>query len=158
MRKDIDIELVRDQQNSQISAFRISYSAHDPRVAQKVTGELTDLFIGENLKTRQQQSEGTTQFLESQLATARETLAAQEAKIRQFQAGNAGTLPAQQASNLQILSGLQSQLQDEQNGVNTARQQKAYYQAIVGSTGAASFLRMALWCRMVRRHSRLTRN
>ena len=82
MRKDIDIELVRDQQNSQISAFRISYSAHDPRVAQKVTGELTDLFIGENLKTRQQQSEGTTQFLESQLATARETLAAQEAKIQ----------------------------------------------------------------------------
>ena len=96
------------RKDQQISAFRISYWSHDPRVAQKVTGELTDLFIGENLKTRQQQSEGTTQFLESQLSTARASLAEQEAKVSQFQANNAGTLPAQQASNLQILSGLQS--------------------------------------------------
>jgi uncharacterized protein involved in exopolysaccharide biosynthesis len=138
MRKDIDIELVRDQPNSQISAFRISYSARDPRLAQSVTGELTDLFISENLKTRQQQSEGTTQFLESQLESARASLADQEAKVRQFQAGNAGTLPTQQASNLQILGGLQSQLQDEQNALNTARQQRAYYEALTQHSGASS--------------------
>jgi polysaccharide chain length determinant protein (PEP-CTERM system associated) len=135
MRKDIDIELVRDQPNSQISAFRISYSARDPHLAQTVTGELTDLFISENLKTRQQQSEDTTQFLESQLENARASLSDQEAKVRQFQASNAGTLPSQQASNLQILGGLQSQLQDEQNALNTARQQRAYYEALNQHSG-----------------------
>jgi len=131
MRKDIDIELVRENPTAQISAFRISYSSGDPRVAQKVTGELTDLFIGENLKARQQQSEGTTQFLESQLQSASASLAEQEAKIRQFQASNAGNLPTQQTSNLQILSGLQSQLENEQNGLNTARQQRAYYESLL---------------------------
>src|SRR5271163_273504 len=47
MRKDIDIELVRDPHND-ITAFKIFYSAHDPHVAQRVTTELTNLFISEN--------------------------------------------------------------------------------------------------------------
>src|SRR3984957_5501842 len=33
MRKDIDIDLVRDSHGDQITAFRISYSARDPHVA-----------------------------------------------------------------------------------------------------------------------------
>ena len=71
MRKDIDVELVRDPQKQDVSAFRISYSARDPRIAQAVTGELTDLFINENSKVRQQESEATTSFLEQQLEEAR---------------------------------------------------------------------------------------
>src|SRR5580704_6541730 len=79
MRKDIGIELVRDR--DQITAFNVSYSSRDPRVAQKITSELTNLFINENLEVRQQQSEDTTQFLEGQLETARKALADQEEKI-----------------------------------------------------------------------------
>ena len=46
MRKDIgDIELVKDPQTQAITAFRINYSASDPQTAQKVTSELTNLFI-----------------------------------------------------------------------------------------------------------------
>ena len=67
MRKDIEIELVRDARNHEITAFKIYYSARDPHVAQQVTSELTNLFINENLEVRQQQSEDTTKFLESQL-------------------------------------------------------------------------------------------
>src|SRR5579863_7543018 len=112
MRKDIEIELVRDHQTNDISAFRIYYSARDPYTAQRITSELTDLFIRENLESRQQESEDTTKFLQDQLASARVSLAAQEAKVRQFQAEHEGELPTQQTSNLQILSGLQSQLQN----------------------------------------------
>ncbi len=75
MRKDIDIELVRGSQVGQITAFKVYYSARDPYVAQKVTGELTNLFISENLKVRQQQSEDTTKFIGSQLEIARANLA-----------------------------------------------------------------------------------
>ncbi len=131
MRKDIDIELVRDRQSDAISAFRIYYSARDPHVAQRVTSELTQLLIQENLQSRQQESEDTTKFLESQLASARESLADQEAKVREFQSRHEGELPTQQASNLQILSGLQSQLQNEQDALNTAKQQQAYFQAMI---------------------------
>jgi polysaccharide chain length determinant protein (PEP-CTERM system associated) len=131
MRKDIGIDLVRDPRSDQISAFRISYSAHDPHVAQKVTSELTNLFISENLKVRQQQSEDTTKFIGNQLENARGSLAEQEAKVREFKGQHEGELPSQEASNLQILSGLQAQLQNEQDSLNTAKQQRVYLQTLV---------------------------
>ncbi|MGA9673468.1 MAG: Wzz/FepE/Etk N-terminal domain-containing protein [Terracidiphilus sp.] len=131
MTKDIDIELVRDSHGDQITAFRINYSARDPHVAQQVTSELTDLFINENLKVRQQESEDTTQFLVSQLENARASLAEQEAKVREFQGQHEGALPSQQASNLQILGGLQAQLQNEQDALNAAKQQRVYLQSLI---------------------------
>jgi succinoglycan biosynthesis transport protein ExoP len=130
MRKDIQIELVRDP-HEQITAFNISYSARDPHVAQRVTTELTKLFIDENLEVRQQQSEDTTKFLERQLETARQDLAEQEAKVRVFKGEHIGELPSQQASNLQILSGMQSQLQSDEDALNTAQQQRIYLQSLI---------------------------
>jgi polysaccharide biosynthesis transport protein len=130
MRKEIEIELVRDA-HDRVSSFNVYYSAHDPRVAQQVTSELTNLFISENLEVRQQQSEDTTKFLEGQLETARQTLSDQEEKIRQFKGQHVGELPAQVGSNLQILAGLQSQLQNEEDALNTAKQQRVYLETLV---------------------------
>jgi len=130
MRKQIEIELVRDAEN-RVSSFNVYYSARDPHVAQQVTSELTNLFISENLEVRQQQSEDTTKFLESQLETARQTLSDQEEKIRQFKGQHVGELPAQVGSNLQILAGLQSQLQTEEDALNTAKQQRVYLETLV---------------------------
>jgi len=131
MRKDIGIELVKDSRNEEITAFRVSFSAHDPVLAQKVTNELTQLFISENLKVREEQSEDTTHFIEKQLEDAHAVLAAQEEKVRQFQSSHEGSLPTQQASNLQILAGLQGQLQSQQDSLNTAKQQRVYYQSLI---------------------------
>ena len=130
MRKDIGIDLVRDARN-QITAFNVSFSSPDPHLAQQVTSELTNLFINENLEVRQQQSEGTTQFLEDQLESARKSLAEQEDRIRQFKGQHVGEMPGQLASNLQILSGLQSQLQNDQDALNAAKQQHVYLQTLV---------------------------
>ncbi len=131
MRKDISIDLVRDARNNEITSFRVSFSSHDPILAQQVTNELTQLFINENLKVREEQSKGTTLFIEKQLADARATLSAQEEKVRQFQAAHEGALPTQQASNLQILAGFQSQLQNQQDSLSTAKQQRVYYQTLI---------------------------
>lgn len=129
MRKDIDVELVRDNRD-QITAFNVYYTAPSPLIAQKVTTELTNLFINENLEVRQQQSEDTTKFLESQLASAQDSLQRQEEAIRQFKAQHVGEMPGQLASNLQILSGLQSQLQNEEDALNAAKQQHVYLQTL----------------------------
>ncbi|MGB2602288.1 MAG: XrtA system polysaccharide chain length determinant [Candidatus Sulfotelmatobacter sp.] len=130
MRRDIgEIELVRDGEG-RVSSFYVSYSSHDPRLAQQVTSELTNLFISENLEVRQQQSEDTTNFLETQLEAARKTLSAQEEKIREFKGEHVGQLPAQVGSNLQILAGLQSQLQAEEDALNTAKQQRVYLETL----------------------------
>lgn len=130
MRKDIEIELVRDPQN-RVNAFNVYYTARDPKAAQQVTSQLTDFFINENLEVRQKQSEDTTKFLESQLQEARESLAVQESKIREFKGQHLGELPTQVQSNLQILSGLQSQLRTEEDALNAAKQQRAYLQSLI---------------------------
>lgn len=129
MRKDIGLDFV--QRGQDISAFTISYSASDPQLAQRVTGELTNVFINENNAAREKESVGTTNFLSEQLNQASANLAAQEAKVDQFQSQHQGALPTQEASNLQILAGLQTQLQNEQDGLNTARQQRVYLQAML---------------------------
>jgi polysaccharide chain length determinant protein (PEP-CTERM system associated) len=136
MRKDIEIELVRDERH-QITSFNIYYSSHDPHVAQQVTSELTNLFISENLELRQQESEDTTKFLGQQLETARQALAEQEEKVRVYKDHHVGQLPTQLASNLQILTGLQSQLQNEEDGLNADRQQNAYLQSMLEQSRAS---------------------
>jgi succinoglycan biosynthesis transport protein ExoP len=130
MRKDIEIELVHDR--DQLTAFNVYYSSREPQVAQQVTKELTSLFISENLEARQEQSENTTQFLESHLEDARKSLSDQEEKIREFKDQHLGDLPGQLQSNLQILSGLQTQLGGEQDALNRAKQQNVYLESLLG--------------------------
>ncbi len=132
MRKDTDIELVRDPQNQAITAFNISFSSSDPYVAQQVTGELTNLFIDENSRVREQESENTTQFISDQLASARSSLADQDAKVRAFEAAHEGELPDEEQSNLQILNGLQQELRNEQDALNAAKQNQVYTQSLLG--------------------------
>src|SRR5580658_2817994 len=136
MRKDIEIALVFDEHHTAITSFNIYYSSHDPHLAQQVTGELTNLFISENLELRQQKSEDTTKFLEQQLESARQNLAEQEEKVRVYKDQHLGELPSQLGSNVQILSGLQSQLQNEEDGLNSDRQQSAYLQSMLEQSRA----------------------
>jgi polysaccharide chain length determinant protein (PEP-CTERM system associated) len=132
MRKDIEIELVRSEDQRELTAFNVYYSADNPRTSQLVTSELTNLFISENLEVRQQQSENTTQFLENQLEQARKDLSDQEAKVRDFKDKYLGALPGQLQANLQILSGFQNQLQSEQDALNRAKQQSTYLESLLG--------------------------
>ena len=131
MRKNIDIDLIRGA-DTRISAFNVYYTAEDPAIAQRVTSKLTSLFINENLEVRQQQSEGNTKFLEDQLETARQGLEQQEEQIRKFKAQHVGQLPSQLTSNLQILGGLQTQLQAQSEALNTTKQQRVYLETLLG--------------------------
>src|SRR5712692_5060375 len=135
MRKDIKIEQVqapgRNGEVGELTAFKIQYSAGSPELAQQVNSELTSLFIDENLKSQQQLSESTTAFLGNELAEAKAKLGEQEAKMRAFKAKHLGSLPTQLASNVQIMSGLQSQLQAAQRAVESAEQQKLYLQSLL---------------------------
>ena len=99
-------------------------------MAQQVNTELTSLFIEENLRMQQQLSESTTAFLQSQLEEARTKLAEQEAKVRAFKAQHFGDLPSQMETNVQILSGLQTQLENTQQALDGAKQQKLYLESL----------------------------
>lgn len=132
MRNDIKIDLVQAPGRPwELSAFKISYSAATPELAQQVTEKLSSLFIEENLRNRQQLSEDTTRFLENQLEEARKNLAAQEERLRDFKTRYLGELPEQLQTNVQILSGLQSRLQAATEALDQASQQKLYLQSLL---------------------------
>ena len=130
MRKDIEIELSHGD-DKKLSAFNIYYVSRDPKMAQLATSELANLFITENLEQRQKRSENTTNSLEDQLEQARAKLAEQEAKMRVFKDQHLGELPTQTQSNLQILTGLQNQVQANEDSLNRAKQQNTYLESLI---------------------------
>jgi polysaccharide biosynthesis transport protein len=130
MRKDIEIELSHGD-DKKLSAFNIYYENRDPKMAQAATAELANLFITENLEQRQKRAENTTNFLEDQLEQARAKLAQQEAKVRVFKDQHLGELPTQTQSNLQILTGLQNQVQANQDSLDRAKQQNTYLESLI---------------------------
>ena len=102
----------------------------------QVANELASLFIDENLKAREQQATGTTEFLQNQLQEARKVLDEQEAKLKDFKLKHIGEMPEQQAADLQILGQLQSQQQLEGDALARAEQQKNIIQTMMAqSTG-----------------------
>jgi polysaccharide biosynthesis transport protein len=134
LRKDIKIDLVQTPaapgKPAELTAFKISYVADKPQIAQQVNTQLASFFIDENVRASQLQSESTTNFLDSQLTAAAAALAAQEKQIREYEASHQGELPDQLQSNLQILSGAQSQLQSAVDARDKALQQQAYLNSL----------------------------
>jgi polysaccharide chain length determinant protein (PEP-CTERM system associated) len=134
MRKDIKIDLIQTPPTSgkppELTAFRVSYVADKPQIAQQVNTQLASYFIDENVRASQQQSESTTNFLDSQLTSAAAALAAQEKQIREYEAAHVGELPDQLQSNLQILAGAQTQLAAAIDARDKALQQQAYLNSL----------------------------
>ena len=131
MRKNITVELVQTAgRQGDVTGFRITYAADSPKVAQRITNELTSLFIDESMRQRTQRSTSTTEFLESELKNAQDDLATQESRLREYKLKFLGELPEQQSSNLQILSSLQAQLYAAEGALERAQQQQTYLSAM----------------------------
>jgi succinoglycan biosynthesis transport protein ExoP len=133
MRKYIEIKPVDPASGRKdINAFNISYAAEKATLAQEVTSKLTSFFIQANLKTREDQATNTTNFLKEQLDRAKTNLTTQEQKVRDFKTEYLGELPEQQQGNLAILSGAQLQLQNIENSLDRAQQQRVYLESLLG--------------------------
>jgi uncharacterized protein involved in exopolysaccharide biosynthesis len=76
MRKNVQVEIKGKE-----GFFTISYVGGDPKTVTMVTNKLASLFIEENLKFREQQAQGTSDFLSIELNAMRTKLEAQEATI-----------------------------------------------------------------------------
>ena len=144
MRKSIDIQVASAQdrsrrgRNSSEDAFTLTVTNENPRLAMMATSRLASYFIDENLKSREQQAVGTSEFLESQLQETKVRLEAQEEKVKQYKLKFMGELPQQMQANLQILSRLQDQLRTNADATRRAGDQKVFLEAQIGMLGAQS--------------------
>jgi polysaccharide chain length determinant protein (PEP-CTERM system associated) len=106
MQKDIKVELPKKEEKGY---FTISYIGKDPNIVTTIANRLSSLFIEENLRFREQQAVGTTEFLASELATNKAKLEELEAAVAQYKRQHMGELPEQRDANLRILEQLQNQ-------------------------------------------------
>jgi succinoglycan biosynthesis transport protein ExoP len=135
MRADINVAMVSGTgAQPALEAFRITYSGKDPRLVSQVTNEIATLFINENLKARELQATGTTDFLQNQLSETRKTLEAQEGQLRDFRLKHVGEMPEHQVATLTVLGQLQASLQQEGEALNRAEQQRTYLQSMMAQS------------------------
>jgi polysaccharide chain length determinant protein (PEP-CTERM system associated) len=118
MRTDIDVKLVGKE------SFRVSYISREASTAQKVTERLAGLYIEENLRDRENVTEDTNNFLQSQLEEAKRRLLDHERKLEEYRRRYAGQLPSQLPGNLQAIQNAQMQLQSIGETLNRTRERR----------------------------------
>jgi polysaccharide chain length determinant protein (PEP-CTERM system associated) len=133
MRKDVQFEIkARDQQNqgreSAGGYFTISYIGKEPTIVTQVTNKLASLFIEENLKLREQQAQGTVEFLGSELNTTKQALEEQEKKLTGFKRQHLNELPEQRDANIRVLEQLQLNHQRITEALRAAEDRKLMIQ------------------------------
>ena len=124
MRKDIDIALDRGYRGDRPGAFRVVYEGTNPKVVAGVVNEVSNLFIQENLRSREIQANGTSEFIENQLQQAKKELEQQEQRVSSYKLSRVGQLPEQMGALEASLNRLQTELQGTQDAVNRAQQNK----------------------------------
>lgn len=117
MRQYITIT-VKQGSSSGLSAFTIEYEGSEAGQVARVANELAASFIDWNVKSREQQSQDTTEFLNAQLQAAKGGLEEQEKKLSAFKLRHLGEMPEQEPANLQALSQLQAQFQANADALN----------------------------------------
>ena len=125
MREQIKIELKQSPEPEQgLSSFTISFEDKDPALVALITNQLASSFIDSNLKVRQQEAVGTTQFLSSELNKAKASLEEQERALQTFKLQHAGATPDELDGNMQALSRLQSEEQSNMDAVSRLDQER----------------------------------
>jgi uncharacterized protein involved in exopolysaccharide biosynthesis len=122
---------------SPVPGFYVNYTASTARDAQEICSALTSMIIDEDLKTRQEQTNGTTDFLTRQVADAKNHLDDLDKRLAAFKNQHLGQLPGDEENNLKILMGLNSQLDANTQTLNRSTQDKAYTESLLAQQLAA---------------------
>src|SRR5271156_3977106 len=126
-----------ETRTQQLPGFYIAVTLDNARNAQEVCTAVTSLFIEQNLRLRQEHSEVTTKFLGQELESAKASLDEQDAKLAEFKSRHIGELPDDEQTNLNLLTGLTSQLDASTQMLARAQQDKTFTESLLGQQVAA---------------------
>lgn len=132
--KDINIDVIsadvvdkRTQHPTKATiAFTLSYDGESPEIAQKVANELTSLFLGENLRSRERHAQETTAFLKHEADNLSHHLEELEAKISTLKQRASGALPELVALNMQLMNQADRELADVDRDIRSLEERKTY--------------------------------
>jgi polysaccharide chain length determinant protein (PEP-CTERM system associated) len=99
--------------NIRAKSFSISFTGSEPQRVMRIANTLASYFMDENLKVREAQAIGTSEFLDSELEKTQKRLEEKEQKLAAFRAKYLGGLPDELETNLRTLDRLQKQVTDK---------------------------------------------
>ena len=121
----------------QLPGFYVAVTMDNARNAQEVCTAVTSMFIEQSIRLRQEHSEVTTEFLAQELANAKSSLDEQDAKLAAFKSRHIGELPEDEQTNLNLLTGLTSQLDASTQMLARAQQDKTFTESLLAQQVAA---------------------
>lgn len=132
--KDIEVEVIsadvvdkRTQHPTKATiAFTVAYQSNSPDLAQKVANELTSLFLGENLKSRERQAQEATSFLQQEADNLSKHIGEVDQQIAEFKHRANGGLPELMPLNLQLLNQSDRELMDIDQQLRALEERKNY--------------------------------
>jgi polysaccharide chain length determinant protein (PEP-CTERM system associated) len=120
-RNDLTVRLQGD-------TFLIYFEGRDPVKAARTANRVAELFIDSNVQMRENQAQGTSSFLEGELAQTKRRLEIQEARLAAFKRLNMGDLPEQRDTNLRSVEQLQTKLEINMDALDKAETRKILLQ------------------------------
>lgn len=140
LQKAIEVTPVQPMAQTQatnLPGFFVKVTLGNPRTAQQVCTAITSMFIEQSLSLRQQHSQDTTRFLSQQLDDAKTQLDQQDAKLAAFKSRYIGSLPDEEQMNLNLLTGLTTQLDAATQALARAQQDKTFAESMLAQQLAA---------------------
>src|SRR3981081_588518 len=131
------IQAMAETRAQNLPGFTISVAFDEPHFAQQICAKITSMFLAENIQLRKGEVTNTTEFLGKQLAEAKAKLDEQDAKLAAFQRRYLGSLPDQNQTNLNLLTGLSSQLEASTQALNRAQQDKSFAESVLSQQMSA---------------------
>lgn len=139
--KDVQIDVInakvvdkRSQTPTQATiAFTLVYDGESPEIAQKVSNELTSLFLGANLKSRERHAQETTAFLKQEAESLSRHIEEMESRISTFKQKANGALPELVQLNMQLLNQSDRELMDLDREIRTLEERKTYLEGEIAT-------------------------
>lgn len=128
MRKRVSVKIEKSRRRQGTEAFSISYKGSDRQRVMRIANTLASYFMDENLKVREAQAVGTSEFLDSELEKTRQRLEEREKRLSEYRIKYLGGLPDELESNLRTLDRLQLQLSDRYNALNDTKTTLALFE------------------------------
>jgi polysaccharide chain length determinant protein (PEP-CTERM system associated) len=134
LRKAIEVSPVAPMAETRaqnLPGFTISVVFSSPSIAQQICAKITSMFLAENREISQSAVKENTEFLNKEVEETKSKLDEQDSKLADFQRKNLGSLPEQSQLNLNMLTGLNSQLEAATQALNRAQQDKSFNESIL---------------------------
>lgn len=107
-------------------AFTLSYVSASPQIAQRVTNELTTLYLNENLANRKQMASQTSNFLTEEANRLRDEINLLESKLAEFKEKNVENLPELNQFNIQLADRTDRELMDIEQNLRAVNERRIY--------------------------------